>query len=107
VNIENMTIHELRDLASAIEAEALRRAQEAMTLVGKVAAPPRHKNATYIGKDRFFSDDDFIAAANQGLTPAEASRQIGCHISYVLQKAKTLGLAYPSGRRGKSKALAQ
>lgn len=101
MNIEGMTVSELRDLMSAIEREAQRRASEALSIVRAVRggrADAAHGNARRSGNRPFFSADAFRQAAADGLTARQAADKIGCNVSLCYQKETALGIRFARGR---------
>jgi hypothetical protein len=97
MNIEGMTIAELRDLMSAIEREAQRRAKEALSIVRAArddTVHAQHGNARRSGNRPFFDPEAFRAAARDGLTPRQAADRIGCHVSLCYQKESRLGIKF-------------
>ena len=101
IDIDNMSLKELRDLSDAIIAEARKRANEALEIAGKPSR--RYTVKLPSGRKGAYSDDLYRKCAEAGMTAPETARHIGCHTSHVYNARKRLGLTFAKGKRGRKR----
>jgi hypothetical protein len=98
IDVNNMTIEQLRDLSEAIKAEARSRARLASEIAGQKR---QYVKTLPSGRRGAFSPDQFRNCAARGMTAREAADEIGCHVSWVYGAEKRLGLSFVRGKRGR------
>jgi predicted XRE-type DNA-binding protein len=100
MDISNLNLSELRDLSAAISAEARRRARQYEAIAQSPASAKNgrsekpHANTGRKVGQAIYSVQQFVDAANAGMTQSEAARHIGCKHSWVSVMARKHGIKF-------------
>lgn len=100
MNVQEMTLPELIELAQAIKAQAAKRMRECQDIIGAGDSRKPHGNAGHKIGDVRYPMELFQKASAGGMTAKKAAIHIGCHVSYIRAVAKKHGLVFLPGKPG-------